>query len=224
MKTRNIVQIRSHAQKYLIKICKMYDIKLSKKKFLNKKSSHLDLSEKDKLREKLNPQNMNKYDRNILNMFKYYDRNYPNHVDSISIPNKNPTDENENTHLNNTKKESLSPIHLSKNFKNSKSIQNPLLISLLKLQYNNNIVIKNFITSFVELYSFSDKVNLLKILKGTEYSDEFYNFKCNIINNCINILKEIEGSYNISKIFLDDEKCTLHKQLLQYLIKVNENY
>ncbi len=202
----------------------MYDIKLSKKKFLNKKSSHLDLSEKEKLREKLSLQNMNKYDRNILKMFKYYDRNYPNHVDSIPIQNKNQIDENENNHLNNTKGESLSPIHLSKNLKNNKSNQNSILISLLKLHNNNKNVNKNFITNFVELYSFSDKINLLKVLKGNESSDEFYNFKCNIINHCINILKEIEGSYNISKIFLDDEKCTLHKQLLEYLIKVNENF
>ena len=84
MQTRNIVQIRSHAQKYLIKICKNYSIKLSKKKFLNKKSTHLEWSEKDKVKHKLDPSQMDQYDRNIVNMFKYYDRDYPEEKLSLS--------------------------------------------------------------------------------------------------------------------------------------------
>ena len=41
IKTRTIPQIRSHAQKYLIKLSRKYSIKLSQKKFTHKKSKHL---------------------------------------------------------------------------------------------------------------------------------------------------------------------------------------
>jgi hypothetical protein len=70
------VQIRSHAQKYIIKLCKKYSIKLNKKKFKNKKSVHLEWNEKDENQKKLDINKMNKYDRNILKMFSYYDRDY----------------------------------------------------------------------------------------------------------------------------------------------------
>jgi hypothetical protein len=61
----------------LIKLCKKYSIRLNKKKFKNKKSLHLQWTDKEEDIKKLNFTEMNDYDRNILNIFKYYDRDYP---------------------------------------------------------------------------------------------------------------------------------------------------
>ena len=73
IKTRTIPQIRSHAQKYLIKICRKYSIKLSKKKFSNRLSKHLDIT-KMPYKGKTNISNMSIYEKNILEMFNYYNR------------------------------------------------------------------------------------------------------------------------------------------------------
>lgn len=73
IKTRTIPQIRSHAQKYLIKICRKYSIKLSKKKFSNRLSKHLDIT-KMPYKGKCNISNMSIYEKNILEMFNYYNR------------------------------------------------------------------------------------------------------------------------------------------------------
>jgi SHAQKYF class myb-like DNA-binding protein len=73
IKTRTIPQIRSHAQKYLIKICRKYSIKLTKKKFSNRLSKHLDIT-KLPYKGKTNISNMSIYEKNILEMFNYYNR------------------------------------------------------------------------------------------------------------------------------------------------------
>ena len=73
IKTRTIPQIRSHAQKYLIKICRKYSIKLTKKKFSNKLSKHLDIT-KIPYKGKTYISKMSIYDKNILEMFNYYNR------------------------------------------------------------------------------------------------------------------------------------------------------
>ena len=73
IKTRTIPQIRSHAQKYLIKICRKYSIRLSKKKFSNRQSKHLDIT-KIPYKGKSNISNMSIYEKNILEMFNYYNR------------------------------------------------------------------------------------------------------------------------------------------------------
>jgi len=67
--TRSIVQIRTHAQKYLLKLCKKYSIRLKTKKFKNRISQHLNF-----LSGKCNISSMSKYDKNIFDIFKYYDR------------------------------------------------------------------------------------------------------------------------------------------------------
>ena len=73
IKTRTIPQIRSHAQKYLIKICRKYSIRLSKIKFSNRQSKHLDIT-KIPYKGKSNISNMSIYEKNILEMFNYYNR------------------------------------------------------------------------------------------------------------------------------------------------------
>ena len=75
IQTRTIPQIRSHAQKFLIKICRKYEIKLSQKKFLKTKSKHLELAySKSKKYKRTGLASMNKYERNIYEMFNYYKR------------------------------------------------------------------------------------------------------------------------------------------------------
>ena len=75
IQTRTIPQIRSHAQKYLIKLCRKYSIKLFTKKFPNKISKHLNTTKISK-NGKENYSKMSIYDKNILDMFKYYNREF----------------------------------------------------------------------------------------------------------------------------------------------------
>jgi SHAQKYF class myb-like DNA-binding protein len=94
IRTRTIPQIRSHAQKFLIKICRKYEIKLSQKKFLKAKSKHLEPSfRKRKKFKKTGIANMNKYERNIFEMFNYYKRD-------ISSINNNNGNNNSNSSSN----------------------------------------------------------------------------------------------------------------------------
>ena len=120
IKTRTIPQIRSHAQKYLIKICRRYSIKLSKKKFSNRLSKHLDIT-KIPYKGKKNISNMSIYEKNILEMFNYYNREV---IDDDKVPmEKNNSkshlkkieevDNNENS-INNTAQNSLNVIKLNK--------------------------------------------------------------------------------------------------------------
>lgn len=88
IKTRTIPQIRSHAQKYLIKICRKYSIKLSKKKFSNRLSKHLDITKMPYKRKK-NISNMSIYEKNILEMFNYYNREIIRDEEYLSDNNKN---------------------------------------------------------------------------------------------------------------------------------------
>ncbi len=95
-----MAQIRSHAQKFLLKLCKKYSIKLKTKKFQNKESKHLDSVNKAS-KTRMNISLMSKEERNIFDMFKYYQREYntsegvvrenisasPNRVSKISIGN-----------------------------------------------------------------------------------------------------------------------------------------
>lgn len=73
--TRSIPQIRSHAQKYLIKLSKKYRVKLSQKKFSKPTAKHLDLNTTNS-NQIDDISKMNKYDINIFDMFKYYNRDF----------------------------------------------------------------------------------------------------------------------------------------------------
>ena len=96
IRTRTIPQIRSHAQKFLIKICRKYEIKLSQKKFLKAKSKHLEPSYKKRKKfKKTGIANMNKYERNIYDMFNYYKRD----ISSINNNNSNNSNSNISTSL-----------------------------------------------------------------------------------------------------------------------------
>ena len=90
IQTRTIPQIRSHAQKYLIKICRKYEIKLSQKKFLKTKSKHLELAySKSKKYKKTGLSSMNKYERNIYEMFNYYKRDITTNNNNNNTVHKN---------------------------------------------------------------------------------------------------------------------------------------
>lgn len=97
IQTRTIPQIRSHAQKFLIKICRKYEIKLSQKKFLKTKSKHLELAySKSKKYKKTGLASMNKYERNIYEMFNYYKRD----ITTNNNNNNNTGHKNSNSNCN----------------------------------------------------------------------------------------------------------------------------
>lgn len=227
MKTRNIVQIRSHAQKYLIKICKNYSIKLSKKKFLNKKSSHLEWSDKDKIKKKFNPSEMDEYDKNILKMFKYYDRDYqtlPNIIDkqqyhettpNLQLDIKQKTNEDENLH-NNTKNSTNKPNNNVLEYSDKN-----IFLSLLNLQHINNFILNN-LQLWEDYSSLSKKIKLLNNLGDNESSQEFRNFKCSIIHKCLKFLNQLENSLIETKTKNARESSILLKHVCEKFVK-NDN-
>jgi SHAQKYF class myb-like DNA-binding protein len=73
LKNRTTPQIRSHAQKYIIKLCKKYQIKIKSKKFRNLKKIP---EQKLKRRKTLPLSEMSARDKQILNIFNYYSRSY----------------------------------------------------------------------------------------------------------------------------------------------------
>ena len=103
IKTRTIPQIRSHAQKYLIKLSRKYSIKLSQKKFTHKKSKHLLCSylSGKKSEEKLDASKMDKYDKTIFEIFNYYNRDF--YMSNLSNTSSSSImeDNNNNSILNN---------------------------------------------------------------------------------------------------------------------------
>ena len=135
IKTRTIPQIRSHAQKYLIKICRKYSIKLTKKKFSNRLSKHLDIT-KLPYKGKTNISNMSIYEKNILEMFNYYNRELiqddkyyaNNNSQSINMPGFK--DYN-----------SMSPIPIYINNLNN-SVQSDLNNNLVEKNIKNEVEIK----------------------------------------------------------------------------------
>ena len=190
IKTRTIPQIRSHAQKYLIKLCRKYSIKLSKKKFSNKLSKHLDIT-KLPYKGKANISNMSIYEKNILEMFNYYNReilideqtnlNIDNNIDSL----KKIDNDNKDFHVNN--------ININENLNNNDG--------LLANNSNNNILEKK-IKSTKEILA--EKVNSLNsknndiLLSSNNHLNSFPNLFPNILPNDLKINSNIYFSKNIN--------------------------
>ena len=156
IKTRTIPQIRSHAQKYLIKICRKYSIKLSKKKFSNRLSKHLDIT-KIPYKGKTNISNMSIYEKNILEMFNYYNReilreeeplidsnNNENQVTNIKPFNNYDNSLNYNLNLNTLN--NTANLEIKNNLiekENNKDMILDINEQILNLNKNNNLLNSN---------------------------------------------------------------------------------
>ena len=156
IKTRTIPQIRSHAQKYLIKICRKYSIKLSKKKFSNRLSKHLDIT-KIPYKGKTNISNISIYEKNILEMFNYYNREIlkdeelltDNNNNENKITNIKPFNNYDNSINHNLNLDTLNnPVNLEiKNNLNEKDNNKDMMLEInekiLNLNKNNNLLVSN---------------------------------------------------------------------------------
>lgn len=91
MKTRTKSQIRSHAQKYMIKLCKLYDIpiKSKKKKRFNKKDLNFPYGRKKKFEIK-SIDNMSQEELKYLQEFNFYlkdfDGFFDQYIEKKNIP------------------------------------------------------------------------------------------------------------------------------------------
>ena len=193
IKTRTIPQIRSHAQKYLIKLCRKYSIKLSKKKFSNKLSKHLDIT-KLPYKGKTNISNMSIYEKNILEMFNYYNREII-------------TDEQNNLNTDNIIYSQNIIDNGKKDFHvNNNDINNNLNI----LNNNDNLVTKESINNILEKKIKStkeilaEKVNSLNsknndvLLSSNRHLNSFSILFPNILPNDLKINSNIYFSKNIN--------------------------
>ena len=251
IKTRTIPQIRSHAQKYLIKICRKYSIKLSKKKFSNKLSRHLDIT-KLPYKGKANIANISIYEKNILEMFNYYNREMLN-----DTPVNENNEEKINNHLNNSICESSNKTMIS---------QNPLNINSLnilgnleddkKLISKNNNLEKNvdineylkknslfplnqlknvsFPSSFLQNNQKENYIKPIDIFDIPSLSQNPKNFMYNI--NSLNSQKkqldlnnELNNNNILNQYFINDyelylmHKISYYNNLLLNTIKTNQN-
>ena len=193
IKTRTIPQIRSHAQKYLIKICRKYSIKLSKKKFSNKLSKHLDIT-KIPYKGKTNISNMSIYEKNIFEMFNYYNREVlqdeQNNIDkSTNVQNNNENTNKEfhdnnkdiNANLNNLNcidnlslNKSISSI-LGKDKKNEKESLTENVNFLNQNNYNMflspNTTLNPFKNSFPNFFTDDIKSNNIYFSKNSNFNN-----------------------------------------------------
>ena len=251
IKTRTIPQIRSHAQIYLIKICRKYSIKLSKKKFSNKLSRHLDIT-KLPYKGKANIANISIYEKNILEMFNYYNREMLN-----DTPVNENNEEKINNHLNNSICEPSNKTMIS---------QNPLNINSLnilgnleddkKLISKNNNLEKNvdineylkknslfplnqlknvsFPSSFLQNNQKENYIKPIDIFDIPSLSQNPKNFMYNI--NSLNSQKkqldlnnELNNNNILNQYFINDyelylmHKISYYNNLLLNTIKTNQN-
>ena len=196
IKTRTIPQIRSHAQKYLIKICRKYSIKLSKKKFSNRLSKHLDIT-KIPYKGKTNISNMSIYEKNILEMFNYYNREVLQDETNLDINNK---------------------INLQNKIDNIKQFNdNNINVNINTLNNIGNFGINNSISNIIgkdqktEKETFSEKLNSLN--------------KTNILLSQDNQLNSFPISFsNIIPNELKNNNLYLSKNLNPLYIKDNNNF
>jgi hypothetical protein len=76
LKTRSAAQIRSHAQKFIIKLCKKYQIKIKSKKFKKKFSKHLNYFNKQRGFKEGRSAVIDSLEKKLLDTFNYYNREY----------------------------------------------------------------------------------------------------------------------------------------------------
>lgn len=222
MKTRNTAQIRSHAQKYLIKLCRKYSIKLNKKKFKNKKSLHLQWNEKeDKTgkNKKLDISQMSKYDLNILNMFRYYDRDYSTVLKRGDANSNKEIRENKGG-LSTTQPKSESNEEVSSstgefNLKKSEKVKSlPTNALAYSVGNSNSNTIAEFFNSLQDLSKLNQKnINFL-------YENSY---NCNLINNqiCTLISQNHSNQGYLSKI---KENYEYESNFLKKLLDNFQNY
>lgn len=223
IKTRTVPQIRSHAQKYLIKLCRKYSIKLTKKKFSNKLSKHLDIT-KLPYKGKTNISNMSIYEKNIFEMFNYYNR-------EIITDEQNNLNAYNNTDLQNKIDIGNKDFHVNNNDIND---------NLNTLNNNDNPVTKESINNILEnkkknkKESSTEKVNSLNsknndvLLSSNNHLNSFPNHFPNIFPNDIktnsNIyFNKIEKPNNLNNPLYINNNSILNKKERSQFIDFNSD-
>lgn len=76
VKTRTTAQIRSHAQKYVIKLCKKYNIEIKSKRRIKFVSDHLNFPYRRKSKSMTIPvEKISEDDKNFIKNFNFYEKN-----------------------------------------------------------------------------------------------------------------------------------------------------
>ena len=202
IKTRTIPQIRSHAQKYLIKLCKKYSIKLYQKKFSNKPSKHLN-STRNPCKNKLNIDKMNIYEKNILNVFSYYNREISNNEDD-----KNNAVKNNINNFNN-----LITKENSHNFK--ENINEAVKENIFEKNINFGHTLKENIINQQSLCSIIPSLNIFPPNSNFPFLNIFNQEEFKLLN--------LNNSFNYINYELNDKKGNLNNNYYILLQKLYNN-
>ena len=184
IKTRTIPQIRSHAQKYLIRLCGKYSIKLSKKKFALSNSNQDIVTVPCKKR--LSISKMNIYEKNIFEMFNYYNR------EIISEENENKKEINDLNKINH-----VPNLNNSLNFINNNLNINQEIILNENIQNSRD----RLINDIINLLLLKQKIQL----ENYEINNNFPYFNRNnydnLKNNNLDLLNNNSISYDVNNLY-----------------------
>jgi hypothetical protein len=200
LKTRTTAQIRSHAQKYIIKLCNKYQIRLKSKKFRKRYPNQLETLKKKKSG---NTFEMDKVDKELLNIFNYYIRVYKPfkiekvYKDSSKLENGICSHTRRNRRTERLIKNKIFDIKKIKKEQNPfVSINSHIILEHLNKLKEDNDHFQNVL--FSGSFSYDDNVfNILNFFQKTENKL----FSCN--DNTENSLMLIKDYVNILNINYD---------------------
>ena len=204
MKTRTSAQIRSHAQKYIIKLCKKYQIKIKSKKFRKKEAKHLETI--NNIARNAKPKDINTTEKKLLDVFNYYNREYKPFL--IEKHHKNHCLEECSNHLKNLRLEKLikNQIFLveKKEKKNEmekgKEEVNAMYQDLESLKNYNQNFLNHFGFSFVNIDSnvYSEYQAIIDHIHN-QTDIYFAKYLTQIRNNFDTFVNSLESNYSITQ-------------------------
>ena len=213
IKTRTIPQIRSHAQKYLIRLCGKYSIKLFKKKFA------LSTSNKNiatvPCKQKLNFSKMNAYERNIFDMFNYYNREIiKDNNENMDAEKKQEKNVDEKNEIKNQDQKVLKNLSNNIENKNNNKVNNMINGNLIFINgllndsvenntfnyYGNNNIYINNINNSININSFNqmtplNNINYINSAQKCYQNVMPFNNYSHIYQNNNNIYNSISDNY-----------------------------
>lgn len=185
MKTRTSAQVRSHAQKYVIKLCKKYDIEIRSKRKSCFLSNHLNFPYKRKNKKNILPlEKMSKDDKKILKNFNFYIKlvefDKVQEVDSAEekvFKIDKSTKKNEENANNNFFSNSFPTTKQDENFEENSEVSSTFKLNLNANNVKNTTTANNNLINNCNYGSNSNFNNFANYNNSNKNNNNFYNHK-----------------------------------------------